>query len=156
MKSSYFFTPVLCKSSWKSVILPRGKKYGIFMVGWGKMVDIIFAASPVAWSAWSGYRACRFFVFCLLVVSQLLDLLFEESNLFFNRKALQLCFYSPLLKGANVNIGVTHLVYSPYIFFHMLFIAFLLFSFLLLFLFFTPFSAIAAPVIGIWCLFWVV
>ena len=42
MESTDYFTPVLCKSSWKSVILPRGKKYGIFMVGWGKMVDIIW------------------------------------------------------------------------------------------------------------------
>ena len=31
MKSTDYFTPVLCKSSRKSVILPRGKKYGIFM-----------------------------------------------------------------------------------------------------------------------------
>ena len=52
MKKTYFFTPVLCKSSRKSVILPRGKKYGIFMVGWGKMVDIIFAASPEVIVEW--------------------------------------------------------------------------------------------------------
>jgi len=33
MKKSYYFTPVLCKSSQKSVILPRGKKYRIFHGG---------------------------------------------------------------------------------------------------------------------------
>ncbi|MBR3000660.1 MAG: hypothetical protein IKF39_06630, partial [Oscillospiraceae bacterium] len=52
MKKSYFFTPVLCKSSRETDFLPRGKKYRIFHGGWGKMVDIIFAASPEVIVEW--------------------------------------------------------------------------------------------------------
>ena len=41
MKSTDYFTPVLCKSSRKSVILPRGKNLHFLQKGWGKTVDII-------------------------------------------------------------------------------------------------------------------